>query len=268
MNKGVSVFFGFKNLNGESIKKIKAAGFDSFITSADKNFDAENGTFKRQMKDSKKCGLLPSSLHATYKRQELPHFFMDDAIGDKIQKSLIKDIKTAKKYGFKCVVVHLVGQPNDVGTARFERILKVCEKCKVPLALENICDNKPVEFYLKKYENNPYVGFCFDCGHWHSFDPNNDLLAKYGKRLLCVHLHDNDGTDDQHTLNILGNIDWKALAKKFAVANEVSLDYELILYKRQRSWTPEFVLDECFKQACELEEMILKEKQKLKKTKK
>ena len=60
-----------------------------------------------------------------------------------------------------------------------------------------------------------------------------------------------------HTLNKYGNIDWDKLASKLAKCNEVNLDYEMILYTRENE-TPIDVLNECIKQANELEKKILK----------
>ena len=45
---------------------------------------------------------------------------------------------------------------------------------------------------------NPY--------HSHSF--YLDYLQNYQDKLICLHLHDNDGTDDQHLLPYDGTVNW------------------------------------------------------------
>ncbi len=44
--------------------------------------------------------------------------------------------------------------------------------------------------------------------------PELELLTMYGDRLLALHLHDNDGEEDQHALPGTGTIAWKPLMEK------------------------------------------------------
>jgi sugar phosphate isomerase/epimerase len=58
--------------------------------------------------------------------------------------------------------------------------------------------------------------FCFDSGHQncHLHSKDLDLLSMYGDKLISLHLHDNDGTQDQHMLPFEGNIKWETTMKK------------------------------------------------------
>ncbi|MEZ4627356.1 MAG: TIM barrel protein [Eubacteriales bacterium] len=59
--------------------------------------------------------------------------------------------------------------------------------------------------------NTPNVGFCYDCSHHFHFYPTVDLLAKFGSRLMALHLHDYDDADEvyrTHRLPFDGVIDW------------------------------------------------------------
>ena len=98
--------------------------------------------------------------------------------------------------------------------------------------------------------------FCYDSGHNHCFDGDYDYLEKYGDKLICLHLHDNMGDSDSHTLNKYGNIDWDVVASKLAKCNNVNLDYELLLYKKQNE-TPKETLEACLLQAIELEKKLI-----------
>ncbi len=272
MNKGICFHFGYvyKDIE-EQAKAIKAAGFDSVIANADPSFDKENGKIGKQVKLFRKYGLKLSSLHMRYKREHLPHFWHNGFYGNKLEKDIIKDLKIAKKYGFTCVVVHLRGEPNEVGYNRLRRILKVCEKLDVPIALENIGDQHCLERTFQHVESK-YLKFCFDSGHNHAFEQDRDYIGEYGKQLVALHLHDNLGMNpdqnrlvgltakkpslDMHTLNKYGNIDWKEIAKRLAKVNhEISLDYEVMMVYRGQEMAEE-VLREVYKQACELEQMI------------
>ena len=256
MNKGVSFYFGYKINYKERAKMIKEAGFDCVITNADSHFNKQNGSIRKQIKIFKKVGLKLSSLHMRYSDNELHNFFLDNEIGDKLEKNLIKDLRVARKYGFTCVVVHLKEEFTEIGLERLKRILKVCEEVNVPLAIENI-DYQ--HLFIQIFENidSKYLKFCYDSGHNNFFDKEFDYFSKYGDKLICLHLHDNDGTDDMHTLNKYGNIDWDNIARGLAKCNEVNLDYELLMYVKGKVG-PKEALDECYKQACELEGLIYK----------
>ena len=277
MNKGICFHFGYVYDDIEQqVKDIKKAGFDCVITNADERMDFENGTIKEQVKLFKQHDLELSSLHMRYVRSELPNFWHKNRIGAMMEKNLKKDIKLARKYGFKCVVVHLRGEPNEVGFNRLRRILKLCEKVNVPLAVENIGD---YNCFSKTFKNvdSEYLKFCYDSGHNHAFDPQIDYLKQYGNKLIALHLHDNLGPNptakqlkgltfkkqslDMHTLNKYGNINWAEIAKKLAkIKNDVSLDYEVMMIYRKNETAKE-VLSEVFSQACELENMINQNKE-------
>lgn len=256
MDKGISFYFGYKIDYKKRAKMIKDAGFDCVITNADKSLNKQNGSIRKQVKIFKKVGLKLSSLHMSYNDNELKEFFFDNKKGKGLEKNLIKDLKIAKKYGFKCVVVHLKEEFSEIGIKRLERILEVCEKLNVPLAIENI-DYQ--DLFVKVFEkiDNKYLRFCYDSGHNNCFDSHFNYLKKYQDKLICLHLHDNDGLDDLHTLNKFGNIDWDTLAKGLANCNEVSLDYELLMHAKKGNISAEETLKECYKQACQLEEKIM-----------
>ncbi len=57
------------------------------------------------------------------------------------------------------------------------------------------------------------IGLCYDSGH--ANDPalyGMDHLEELRDRLQALHLHDNNGTGDQHQPPFYGNVDWERLA--------------------------------------------------------
>jgi len=263
MKKGISFYFGFKDEGSheERARLIKEAGFDCVITSADKRFAKQNGSFKDQIKYFKKYGLALSSLHMRYLCSELPEFFRDGKIGNRMEKDLMDDVKLAAKFGFSCVVVHLFceEESRQIGFDRIRRVLNLCEKKNIPLAIENIDDPETFKAIFNEIEN-PYMKICYDSGHNNFIDPKFDYLTKYRDKIICLHLHDNDGTDDHHTLNKYGSINWKNIATKLSkLPHDINLDYELLLCKRGPESKKE-VLTETYRQACELEKMVLSQK--------
>jgi sugar phosphate isomerase/epimerase len=94
-----------------------------------------------------------------------------------------------------------------------------------PLCLENTHETDPATVAgavaaLRERlpeEHRNMVGICFDVGHWHSFAGGSakdnltkwvEVLAPY---LLHMHLHDNDGSNDQHLGPGQGNIPFDTL---------------------------------------------------------
>lgn len=255
MDKGISFFFGFNTKPELRAQQIKNAGFNCIITNADKKFNKQNGNIKKQIRLFKKHNLKLSSLHMAYNTSDLYYFWEEGKQGEKLKRNLIKDVKIAKKYGFTCVVVHLFGKYSAIGKQRLDEVLKVCEKLCVPLAIENInCK----ELFLNVFENinSPWLKFCYDSGHNNIFDKNFNYLEKFGNKLIALHLHDNNGKTDQHTISkISSSINWDNIAQNLAHTENLSLDYEL-LNREISSFTSEQYLSAAFKQACELEQKI------------
>jgi len=56
-----------------------------------------------------------------------------------------------------------------------------------------------------------FAGLCYDSGHGNLSGDGLDRLAEHAGRLLAIHLHDNDGSGDQHILPFMGTTDWPRL---------------------------------------------------------
>lgn len=53
-------------------------------------------------------------------------------------------------------------------------------------------------------------GMCFDTGHTHYMgDDMYDTMLFYGPRIQALHVHDNNGSDDQHLVMYSGTLDWE-----------------------------------------------------------
>lgn len=267
MKKGICFYFGYEAAPETRAKLLSGVGFECIMTVADPRYDHENGTIESQVELFKKYGLELSSLHMRYKSSELPEFWKENETGNRMEADLKDDVKVAAKYGFTCVVVHLLGEFNEIGIKRLERVLELCKELNVPLAIENI--NDPETFFktMDYFKDNQYVKMCYDCGHNHLIDPEFDYLTEFKDKIICLHLHDNMGRngkelselefdDDNHTLNKYGTINWDEMAKKLArLENDVNLDYEL-LFNKKCPETMEEVATIAIEQAKELEEKI------------
>jgi sugar phosphate isomerase/epimerase len=85
------------------------------------------------------------------------------------------------------------------------------------LALENIFDQYPEPLAtLIDQLDSPWLGHCFDVGHWNLFAKVSlgEWIDAIGRRLVHLHLHDNDGDSDAHLPAGEGNIDFDALFRQ------------------------------------------------------
>jgi sugar phosphate isomerase/epimerase len=82
------------------------------------------------------------------------------------------------------------------------------------LMLENVYENNPRDMrrILQLLENHG-VGFCLDTGHLNAFGQGDlkQWLEDLGPYIGQLHLHDNNGSDDEHLALGRGKIDFKLL---------------------------------------------------------
>jgi len=101
-----------------------------------------------------------------------------------------------------------------------EEILKFCEYWGIKIALENTLPGKTGDnineiLELVKMFNSKNLGICLDTGHcnitsslYHHANVI-ECLPEIKDYLCHLHIHDNSGTDDEHSLPYEGTIDWK-----------------------------------------------------------
>ena len=96
-----------------------------------------------------------------------------------------------------------------------DEITPILEKMDAKIALENM-PGDTWEFLRFLLDNYPpeYFGFCFDSGHA-NINLRNQFAEceEYKSRIIAVHLHDNDGSGDQHQAPFYGTTDWERTAK-------------------------------------------------------
>ena len=91
------------------------------------------------------------------------------------------------------------------------------KKQNVRIALENDENFEVIKTILSEYEPD-YVGLCYDSGHGNLISDGLGCLESLKDRLVSVHLHDNDGSGDQHNLLFSGTVDWTRLARIIAAS--------------------------------------------------
>ncbi|MCI8442746.1 MAG: sugar phosphate isomerase/epimerase [Provencibacterium sp.] len=123
-------------------------------------------------------------------------------------------------------------QMRDTCFSVFRQILPFARKYEVILATETFghcaaagcCDffgnidefQAIYERICKDRENAGYFAVCMDTGHCnhavpYGNPPPQEVIRRLGKKIACLHLHDNDGRSDQHKIPMTGTIDWEAV---------------------------------------------------------
>ena len=114
------------------------------------------------------------------------------------------------------MIVHLTDPgrfppPNQLGVDRMKRFVERAEKKNVSIALENLENHHYLRHLFDRiYSDN--LGFCYDSGHENCWTNGENLLERYGGLLMALHLHDNDGSGDQHKLPGDGTVNWIQVA--------------------------------------------------------
>ena len=102
---------------------------------------------------------------------------------------------------------------------RFPRLLERADRAGVTIALENTWDDRPeVLLQLADLAGDPGLRFCLDTGHVNVFSrrPVCEWWRGVGDRTAALHLHDNDGSSDDHLPPGRGSFDFPALASLLA----------------------------------------------------
>jgi len=102
----------------------------------------------------------------------------------------------------------------------------------VKIAIENVPEPYPflmksVEDFTKFYEEiNEDIELVFDVGHANLNGQIEHFLTTFTSKIVHMHVHDNDGKDDQHLGIGYGNIDWKNTAN---LLKRISYDKVVII---------------------------------------
>lgn len=211
MKKGI---FTYRNdiTTAQQYEYIKAAGFDSVIVWW--------GEEKHQhLKLARKFGLEICNVHLPF--DDIRKLWIPNNSGsDDYASWLCGQINDCKNYGIEIAVIHVsrgidTYPPNEQGLDRLKRIVENAEKAKVIIAFENLRLLDYLDYTFDHIQSD-YIGFCYDSGHQNCFSPERDVLDDYKDKLIALHIADNDGNDDIHSLPYDGTVDWMAFAKKLA----------------------------------------------------
>lgn len=166
-------------------------------------------------------GLRLNDLHGTAGNEKCWYSSLEYERASGVE--LVKNrIDMAVRMESDVVIMHVGDEPEDTkaNTRYWSQLWKsldelepYCTDRGVRIAVENTPDFDQLEKILCKYPPD-YIGICFDSGH-NNFRYKGDLthIDRLKNRIISLHLHDNDGNDDEHKLLFSGTINWEEIAR-------------------------------------------------------
>lgn len=214
-----------KGLNmepNEQLRLIKNAGFDGFFT-----VWKEPGQLDALAEEALKLGLMFQSIHAPFGKARNMWLVGED--GEIALQELLACLQDCSRLNVPIMVIHAyigfdIEVPTEIGVQRFGKVIEEAGKANVKIAIENVEGEDHLALLFEKYGHLPQVGFCWDTGHEMCYNHHQDMLAKYGDKLIATHINDNLGissfdgsispTDDLHLLPFDGIGDWDNIAAR------------------------------------------------------
>lgn len=223
----------------EAVKLLKKAGFSAVSPRWSPELD---------MSELARCvqenSMIFQYIHAPQKnlpllwQPELPESI--EALGN-----ILHTIDDCAKYQVPTMVIHgwqglkYTFPSEPLNFHAFDRIVSYAKEKGVFIAFENLEGEEYLDALLKRYTNEPHVGFCWDSGHDYCYPAKKiDYLEHFGNRLIMLHLNDNfgirnsDGTfnglDDLHLLPYDGNLNWDIILRRLKSAPpQTILNFEI-----------------------------------------
>jgi sugar phosphate isomerase/epimerase len=184
---------------------------------------------------------------------------------------LIKNrIEMAARLETDVIVIHPSNTPDEPDSREKHRdsLLRSLDDLQtfakshgVRLALENVMYTPFfVNLGLDTYGPD-YIGICYDSGHGNLLKSSGlDWLEPRKERLIALHLHDNDGTSDQHKIPFTGIVDWDRLTRIIAESPyNKAVNLECSIHKTGLAMETDFLV-KSLEAAKKIEAMIEKTK--------
>ncbi len=147
-----------------------------------------------------------------------------------------KNLAICKYLGSPALIVHPIVMDDrekreGLNLAMYRKLIPAAKKYGVKICLENLMGlfrDRPIQgvcstteeacMYidtLNEEAGEELFGFCFDTGHANVVGINmREFIKKMGKRLICLHLHENDRVYDEHIIpftHVCPGLDWESV---------------------------------------------------------
>lgn len=202
------------------------AGFESILFSVADNLDDFDATLARERGRQERLGHPPLSLHGPF--LDLNPMAFDSYVRKATMTRFNQAYEAAVALGADRVVFHSCMIPSVYflqGWAErmVEFWLEFFEgKAGVQVCMENVLDREaaPLAEVVREVAR-PDFGVCLDVGHAHCYSELSldAWMDAFGGVVSHVHLHDNDGSRDQHRGLGRGTIDWGHVIARLSAEN-------------------------------------------------
>ena len=216
---GIFSWYGYRTPIKHRLQKIKEAGFDATMLWWGDPLAFEELDKTQLVKETRKQKLIIENIHVPFDDANAI-WSSDRQTGKNMIARYLSWIMDCAQYQIPVMVMHIsrgteIKEPNRLGKEAIETVVEAAEKYNVRIALENTRNNHLLEYLLSSNQSK-HVGICYDTSHAQLYgDEKFHLMEKYGNRIFCFHLSDNDGEGDRHWLIGHGIIDWNAFVEKF-----------------------------------------------------
>ena len=219
-----------RNLKPADIKALTYAGKSVF----ERSFEEVWQHHQEELAIIKKNGLTISQAHAPFPAYVPGHpevlEFMIGVYKNAIQLCHHAGCKHLVIHGISLAVDDPINTPESIAALNwhlYSSLIPTLLQCDVIVCLENlftrhngivegVCSD-PHEAAdlidrLNAEAGREVFGFLLDIGHLQLVNKNlRTYIPVIGKRLKALHLHDNDGSDDQHLAPMTGKVNWQVL---------------------------------------------------------
>ena len=229
MQKSVNLYFNPNFDTAEKLRTMQRLGYDAFFTGI---YDGnENLTWRAQIDLARELGLELTMMHCRYGDTDYVNsFWLPGTMGDELCDDYIQQIQACGGLTSN-FVVHLHDanppEPSVIGLVRLQKMLKACEPFGMNLCVENLYSATEIP-YIFSHVEHPLLKICYDSGHRHWLTPDFDLVQRFHQFITVLHLHQNDGTADQHQILTPGSPVFERLVREIPLLNlETTLAAEI-----------------------------------------
>ncbi len=211
----MKIYISCATLNLDRLEEVKTAGFDGWEVMAEGSQTLNNETLS--IIDLAYYSYeLRISVHAPI--SDLNIASLNTPIWQETLNQIKNSITKLSEYATVCVIHpgyispmanHCVDRALKKNNDALKLITNFAEDFGVQATVENMVN---VNFLMGRLPEeiknmiNEGIGFTFDVGHANTANAIDDFL---NMKIDHVHLHDNNGKDDEHLVLGKGNIDWK-----------------------------------------------------------
>ena len=224
MNLAIESYIPVKRLGLEAgLRTIAQSGFNAVdftfyfeleeLVNSDNYLETAYGV--RQLMDQ--LGLHCAQAHAPFS------FCYNDNVNCSNHhfRNIVRSMQAASVLGAKIIVVHAPAAPagecaHNLILRLYRALIPYCRQYAVRVGIENLGNALStageMNALLAELDEN-YFTVCFDIGHANMLGiaPQDYILQLPAGWLGALHVHDNDGTDDQHQIPYRGTVDWDAV---------------------------------------------------------